>query len=153
MNSPMSAVDAANTIVKEISINAPAQRVFDALTDPKKRVQWWGSEGKFQATQMESDLRPGGQWSMRGTAMGNRPFVVRGEYRAVEPPRLLEFTWIADWHENEPGTIVRFELEEKSGVTRVRLIHWGFASEKERETYQGWPWLLQLLQKFAQENK
>jgi uncharacterized protein YndB with AHSA1/START domain len=149
----MNTADTASSIVKEITINAPAQRVFDALTDPKKRVQWWGSEGRFQATQMESDLRPGGQWNMRGTAIGNHPFVVRGEYRAVDPPRILEFTWIADWHENEPGSIVRFELNEKSGVTTVRLTHWGFASDKERETYQGWPLLLKMLQKFAQQNK
>jgi uncharacterized protein YndB with AHSA1/START domain len=149
----MSPTETKDAIVKEIIINASAERVFEALSDPRQRVAWWGAPGRFQATHMESDLRPGGAWSMRGTGVGGKPFTVRGEYRAIDRPRLLEFTWIADWHENEPATFVRFDLEEKDQATTVRLTHWGFANEKSRDGYQGWPWLLALLQKYAQENK
>jgi uncharacterized protein YndB with AHSA1/START domain len=139
----MNEVDA---IVKEIVINAPAEQVFQAIVDPLQRVQWWGREGRFQATQMKSDLRPGGKWRMTGTAAAGKPFAAHGEYRVVDPPRLLEWTWIADWHENEPATLVRFDLEEKDGVTIVRLTHSGFATQHARDSYQGWPWLLALLQ-------
>jgi uncharacterized protein YndB with AHSA1/START domain len=134
-----------DAIVKEIVIRAPAERVFEALTDPQQRVQWWGAEGKFQATHMESDLRPGGVWLMRGTGNGGKPFTVRGEYRSIERPRLLEFTWLPDWEDDAPPTRIRFDLEEKDGATTVRLTHSGFASERSREGYQGWPWLLALL--------
>jgi uncharacterized protein YndB with AHSA1/START domain len=51
---------ADETIVQEITIKAPAERIFTALTDPSQRAQWWGAEGRFQTTHMESDLRPGG---------------------------------------------------------------------------------------------
>jgi uncharacterized protein YndB with AHSA1/START domain len=139
---PTSATDA---IVKEITIKAPAERVFEALTDPGQRVKWWGAEGRFQATEMESDLRPGGAWLMRGIGMGGRPFLVRGAYRLIERPRLLEFSWLADWEENAQPTVVRFDLAEKDGATTVRLTHSGFTSERSRENYQGWPWLLALL--------
>jgi uncharacterized protein YndB with AHSA1/START domain len=61
---------------------------------------------------MESDLRPGGAWLMRGIGMEDKPFTLRGEYRSVERPRLLEFTWLPDWQ--EPQTLVRFDLEEKA---------------------------------------
>jgi uncharacterized protein YndB with AHSA1/START domain len=142
----MNEVDA---IVKEIVINAPAEQIFQAIADPLQRVQWWGVEGRFQATQMESDLRPGGKWRMTGTAAAGKPFTVHGEYRAVDRPRLLECTWIADWHENEPTTIVRFDLEEKDGATTVKLTHSGFATQQARDGYQGWPWLLALLQTYV----
>ncbi len=32
----------SDTIVKEININAPAARVFEALSDPSQRLKWWG---------------------------------------------------------------------------------------------------------------
>ena len=146
----MNSATATDAIVKEIVIHAPAQRVFDAISDPKKRIAWWKSEGRFEAKQMDSDLRVGGAWSMRGTAMGGKPFTVRGEYRAVDPPRILEFTWLADWHPDEPNLLVRFDLTEKNGSTTVRLTHSGFASAQARDTYQGWPLLLKMLQNYSE---
>jgi uncharacterized protein YndB with AHSA1/START domain len=148
MTSPQS----ADAIKKEILISAPAARVFEAITDPRQRVKWWGSPGKFQTTEMESDLRPGGAWVMRGSRIGGNPFTIRGIYRAVEPPHALETTWLADWEEHAAETIVRFDLIESGGATTVRLTHSGFTNEKSREYYQGWPWLLALLQAYVQEN-
>jgi uncharacterized protein YndB with AHSA1/START domain len=83
--------------------------------------------------------------------MGGKPFTVRGEYRSVERPRLLEFTWLADWDESGLETIVRFDLEETEGATTVRLTHSGFTCETSRELYQGWPWLLALLRTHVEE--
>ena len=31
-----------NTVIAEIFIAAPPARVFEAITDPKQRAQWWG---------------------------------------------------------------------------------------------------------------
>jgi uncharacterized protein YndB with AHSA1/START domain len=140
--------DTDGTINKEILINAPAERIFVALTDPRQRVKWWGVEGKFQATSMESDLRPGGAWLMRGTGMGGKPFTISGKYRAIERPRLLEFTWLRDWE--EPETLIRFDLEEKDGATLVRLTHSGLTTERARESYKSWPWLLARLQGYVE---
>ena len=51
-------------------------RVFEALVDPAQRMKWWGQKGRFETTNVESDLRPGGRWLMSGTGMG-RPFQSR----------------------------------------------------------------------------
>jgi uncharacterized protein YndB with AHSA1/START domain len=139
-----------DAIVKEIVISAPAQRVFAALTDPAQRIKWWGVPGKFQTTHMESDLRPGGAWVMRGTGPGGTPFTLRGQYRRIEPPTVLEFTWLDDGQPQIPVTFVRFDLAEKDGATMLRLTHWGFTSDAARERYQGWPWLLTLLKRYAE---
>ena len=65
-----------DAIVQEITIKASASRVFEALVDPAQRTKWWGQKGRFETTNVESDLRPGGRWLMSGTGMG-RPFQSR----------------------------------------------------------------------------
>jgi uncharacterized protein YndB with AHSA1/START domain len=108
-------------------------------------MKWWGSEGRFQVQQFESDLRPGGKWTMRGTGIGGRPFVVRGEYREVERPTLLVFTWLPDWYENATETLVRWELKPNNGATVVRLTHSGLTTEAARTSHRGWPQILEWL--------
>jgi len=54
----MNPTDASDTIVQEITIKAPVERIFEALTNPDQRLKWWGAEGQYRGTQMESDLRP-----------------------------------------------------------------------------------------------
>jgi len=129
-----------STIVEEITIMASAERIFEALTDPQQRIKWWGIEGQYRATHMESDLRPGGKWSTRGTGYG-KSFSVHGEYRVIEPPRALAFTWIPDWQANASESLVRFDLAEKDGVTTVRLTHSGLTPEG-RQAHRGWPQVL-----------
>jgi len=57
----MNPTDASDTIVQEITIKAPVERIFEALTNPDQRLKWWGAEGQYRGTQMESDLRPARQ--------------------------------------------------------------------------------------------
>jgi len=147
----MNQKDASDAIVKEIVIRAPAERVFEALVDPRQRVEWWTAAGRFQATHMESDLRPGGAWLLSGAGADGSQFTVRGEYRSIERPRLLEFTWLPSWQEEAALTFVRFELEEKEGFTTVRLTHYGHTTERSRESHRGWPQLLAGLQAYLEK--
>jgi glutathione S-transferase len=127
-----------DAIVQEIIIKASAERIFEALINFAQRIKWWGAEGRFQTTEMESDLRPGGNWIMRGNGIGGRPFNIKGEYQEIEPPRLLTFTWLPDWQEDAFETLVRFELTENNGLTTVRLIHSGLTTESSRLSHKGW---------------
>jgi uncharacterized protein YndB with AHSA1/START domain/DNA-binding transcriptional ArsR family regulator len=145
---PMKPAVGSGTIVQEITIGAPAERVFDALTDPNERVAWWGSKGRFETTSMESDLRPGGKWMMRGMGMG-KPFSVFGEYRTIERPRLLVFTWLPSWQDDATETVVRFDLEETDGRTTVRLTHSGL-TESGRVQHKGWPQILTWLKAYVE---
>ena len=47
--------------------DAPREMVWDAWTDPRQVVKWWGPQG-FTLTIHEMDVRPGGVWNsiMRG---------------------------------------------------------------------------------------
>lgn len=55
----------SSTADREITItqvfDAPRELVFNAWTDPKRIVQWWGPQG-FTTTIHEMDVRPGGVW-------------------------------------------------------------------------------------------
>lgn len=146
----MTPMSASDTIVQEITIKAPAERIFEVLTNPDHRVRWWGAEGRFQTTHAESDLRPGGTWRMRGIGVGGKPFTVRGEYREIQRPRLLVFTWLPDWQEHAAETLVRVDLEEQDGVTTVRLTHSGLADERSRASHRGWPDILAWLRAYAE---
>lgn len=144
----MTTTDADQTVIQEINIKASPERVFEALTNPHQRKEWWGSEGRFQTTEVESDLRVGGKWRMSGTGFG-RPFTAKGEYRTIEPPHVLAFTWLADWQRNPTETLVRFDLSEQDGLTTVRVTHSGLTSEGVQE-HQGWPQILEWLRGYVE---
>ena len=144
----MTATDAGQTIVQEITIKAPAERIFEALTNPEQRTRWWGSEGRFQTTGVESDLRVGGRWKMSGNGFG-RPFTITGEYRAIDRPRLLAFTWLPSWQADASETLVRFDLSETNGMTTVRLTHSGLTPD-DVEAHKGWAQILDWLRRFVE---
>jgi uncharacterized protein YndB with AHSA1/START domain len=85
---------------------------------------------------------------MSGTGFG-RPFTVQGEYRTIEPPHVLAFTWLPDWQQNSTETLVRFDLTEKDGLTTVRLTHSGLTPEGV-QAHEGWPQLLARLRGYVE---
>lgn len=148
----MSQSDPPDTITEEITIAAGADRVFVALSNPQERAKWWGAEGRFKTTHMESDLRPGGKWLMRGIGVGGIPFTIRGIYREIERPHLLSFTWLPSWVEDQIESLVRFELMEQDGSTLVRLTHSGLTNERIRAQHRGWPDILAWLRTYIEQH-
>lgn len=148
----MSPTRAQDTIVEELTINAPAERVFAALTDPEQCVKWWGQEGQFGWTQIESDLRTGGKLVMRGYGYGGKTVVVTGVYRQIDRPRLLVHTWLPDWQGDTTESVVRWDFEEQDGVTKVRITHSGLTTETSRMSHRGWPQILTWLRGYTERS-
>ncbi len=143
--------NSGETITEEIKIKAPAEQIFVALTSPEERVKWWGTEGRFKTTHMESDLRAGGKWLMRGSGIGGRPFTVQGVYREIQRPNVLAFTWLPSWQDDALESLVRFDLEERDGTTTVRLTHSGLTTASARTQHRGWPDILAWLQAYLEQ--
>jgi len=154
-----------DVIVAEIFIAAPPQRVFEALTDPRQRQQWWGQKGLYTPTDAKSDLRPGGRWSGSGVSADGKPFHVEGEYVEVDPPHHLSYTWKPSFA-HPLDSLVHWELEarevhglhargpQKVGTgTLLKLRHEGFAGHEAALAghRQGWERVLGWLQAFAEE--
>jgi uncharacterized protein YndB with AHSA1/START domain len=147
------AVETLPAIVREITINAPAAKIFAALTEPDQLVQWWGEVGSYRCTKMEADLRVGGRWRTVGESRNGGTFGVGGEYRVIEPPHVLEHTWKHEWgpHEDHVETVVRYELEERDGSTLVRVTHTGFEDVEARDDHdRGWTTVLGWLRGYLQ---
>jgi uncharacterized protein YndB with AHSA1/START domain len=147
----MNLTQAESTIVKEITIDAPAEKIFAALTDPDQLMQWWGSDDSYRTARMEADLRLGGRWRTTGTDASGKTFAVEGEYRIVQPPHLLEFTWRHDWDGADgTETVVRYDLIPQNGSTLVRVTHSGFESAQSRDDHgRGWVQVLGWLKTYV----
>jgi uncharacterized protein YndB with AHSA1/START domain len=146
----MSQTGANETIVSEITIDAPAERIFEAISDPTERVAWWGGGSAiFKTEAMDSDLRVGGKWEMRGMT-GERPFTISGEYREVDRPRALAFTWSPSWSPEAANSVVRFELIESGGSTLVRITHSQLTPDAAK-VHSGWGNILGWLKAFAEK--
>jgi uncharacterized protein YndB with AHSA1/START domain len=70
----LKALEAEREIVITRVFDAPRELVWDAWTDPKQVVKWWGPRG-FTTTIHEMDVRPGGTWihTMHGPDGANYP--------------------------------------------------------------------------------
>jgi uncharacterized protein YndB with AHSA1/START domain len=128
------ATDAALGVVRAVmEVAASPEKVFHALTDPKELEQWWGSGDVYQTFGWVSDLRPGGERSCQARSPGHEELsTVKGEYLVIQPPKLLEFTWLASWEPGSVPTKVRIELDPVPAGTRVTVVHSGFGDEKKR---------------------
>ena len=69
--------------------DAPRELVWNAWTDPKQVVRWWGPKG-FTTTTYEMDVRPGGLWrlTMHGPDGTDYPNEVRF-IEVVKPERII----------------------------------------------------------------
>ena len=147
-----------DAIVSEVHINAPADRVFQALIDPKQLLRWWQSE-ECQTEFFEMDARRGGQWRFGTKASklkvnGVNQFFCQGEVLECDPPHLLAYTWIANWHDDKTRrTVVRWELTPEGKGTLVKVTHSGLADETvARKDYSGgWPGVVEMLKKFVEK--
>ena len=143
-----------DAILAEVFIAAPPARVFEAIADPKQLTDWWGKKGVFKVVESKYDLRPGGKWSYQGVGPNNAPFHMEGEYLEIDPPRTLEYTWIANWHlDKKLRTVVRWELTPTKSGTNVKVTHSGLATEAvARADYRGgWPGVVAHLKAFVEQ--
>jgi uncharacterized protein YndB with AHSA1/START domain len=146
-----------DSVVAEITIAAPPERVFQAITDPKQLMQWF-TDGACPAKHWELDVRKGGRWRF-GTSASPKPLNGVSEFRAggeileLDPPRLLVYTWHANWHDDPAqATVVRWELATSKDGTVVKVTHSGLGKETlaHKDYTAGWPDVLNNLKTFSQ---
>jgi uncharacterized protein YndB with AHSA1/START domain len=76
----------------ERTFAASPEEVFDAWTSPDVLQRWWG-RANWSPSSLDVDLRVGGGYSLRMLDADGRPHAVGGEYREVERPHRLVYTW------------------------------------------------------------
>jgi uncharacterized protein YndB with AHSA1/START domain len=146
-----------DAVVSEIHIAAPPERVFKALTDPNELKRWF-TNPSCPVKSWEMDARAGGRYGYateKGTVVVNNvsEFECHGEILEYVPPRMLAYTWIANWHgDTTRRTVVTWELTPKAGGTHVKVTHSGLAQEPvARKDYSGgWTGVVEKLKKFVE---
>ena len=149
-----------DAVASEIQIAAPPERVFRALTDASELQRWFGSS-ECPLKSWQVDARVGGRYSYesaKGSAVVNgvSEFKCHGEILECDPPRLLVYTWIANWHDDPTSpTTVRWELTPKGSGTHVRVTHSGLSNlPVARKDYTGgWPSVVEQLKKFIERQR
>jgi uncharacterized protein YndB with AHSA1/START domain len=143
-----------DAVVSETEIAAPPDRVFQSLITREQTLQW-GSNPAFQMTHWEMDARPGGRWRFTSRERGSdKIFDHHGEVLEIEPPRVLAYSWFANWHSNPSHpTKVRWELSPTTTGTYVKVTHSGLAQLPDACVgySQGWPGLVEALKTYLEK--
>jgi uncharacterized protein YndB with AHSA1/START domain len=124
--------------------------VFEAHADPQRLAQWWGPKG-FTASVVDVDLRVGGSYRIAMQPPEGGPFHLGGEFRAVDPPTRLVYTF--RYEEPDPDdreTTVTFTLDDIGEATRVVVEQGTFATRARLALHQqGWNDTLDRLHAFV----
>ncbi len=138
-------------VIEEIRIHAPPEVVFRVLTDPGEITAWWRIPGEYETREAEMDVRVGGRYRFAGTSTRLERFAVSGEYRVVDPPHRLSYTWTPDWDEGARNSIVDIRLQRDGDTTRVTVTHTAFSTTSARDDHlHGWPSVLCTLRTHAE---
>lgn len=115
---------------KTIQVNAPADQLYELLTDAEHLVRW-------MAATAEVDAQVGG--TIRWTHVNGD--TCAGQFVELVPVRRIVFTY--GWERPDvqipPGsTTVEITLEPRNGGTQLRLVHRGLAGPMADAHASGW---------------
>ena len=124
-----------STFVRELTIAARPETVWEFLVDPEKAKRWMGLEATFAA-------EPGGIYQV--TVIPDH--TAKGEFVELDPPRRLVFTW--GWEPGEDGRSrpyrrarrrSRSSWSREGDGTRLRFVHAGLPTEEALASHaHGW---------------
>src|SRR5947209_5916927 len=123
-------------VEKSIKINAPASRVWDALTRPEFTDQWALEFSGGAEFHIESDWKLGSPVLWTGQ---DGSVIVQGNVTALEPQKFLRFTAFDVRGEKPPVTDedgITYELTEQNGKTLLKVSQGDFSTMAEGEKYR-----------------
>ncbi|ULE33220.1 SRPBCC family protein [Mycobacterium sp. IDR2000157661] len=137
-------------IEKVVTLNAPLERVWRAISDADEFGQWFGVrfDGPFVAgTSVTGVMTPTAVDA--DVAKAQEPHAGQADtwhIVAVEPPRRLAYRWhpygVEDGADpdSEPTTLVEFTLEQIDGGVLLRIVESGFdalPAARRASAYEG----------------
>jgi uncharacterized protein YndB with AHSA1/START domain len=140
----------AEPLIKEVTLNAPASRVWKALTDKDQLKQWCFDMKAFKPEE-------GFEFEFYGEKDGVK-FLHLCKVLEVVPERKMKWLWT---YQGVPGkSYVTFELFPQDNETRLHLTHEGLETFPQDENYgknnfvEGWNFILgKLLPEFLDKTE
>lgn len=144
-----------NRIELKTTIQASAEEVWDALTNPDKIEKY------MFGVRCKSNWKPGSRADFYVTQNGKEKTAVKGEVIRSEPNKLLEYTLfptgsgIEDILENY--LVATFEIVPDEQETHLLITQRGYAyvekgEERYIDTIKGWKVALPLLKEIAEND-
>lgn len=107
-------------VIVRRTIAAPAEMLFDAFLEPMALAEWM-RPGSIRSTIARVDARVGGRYEI--TMQGDDgPIPHSGEYRLIDRPKKLIFTWISP-HAGTSETLVTIDFRAVTSGTEVVVTH------------------------------
>jgi uncharacterized protein YndB with AHSA1/START domain len=126
-------------LAAERVLPAPPPVVFAAFSDRGRLVRWWGPEG-FTTRSLQFEPRVGERYRIEMQPPEGDPFWLTGEFREVDPPARLAFTFV--WEDPDPDdveTLVVLTFRDLGESTKLGLEQGPFKTEARRALHRdGW---------------
>jgi uncharacterized protein YndB with AHSA1/START domain len=139
--------DALTLEISRVLAAAPSV-VFGAFSDSSELVKWWGPQG-FTIPSADFQPRVGGRYRIEMQPPQDDPFSLIGEFREVEPPGRLAYTFVwEDPHPDDVASLVSLLFRDLGESTEVALTQGPFKTEARRALHRdGWTDSLDKLEK------
>jgi uncharacterized protein YndB with AHSA1/START domain len=113
--------------------------VFCSFSDPNDLARWWGPDG-FTVPSLEFNPPAGGSYRIEMQPPEGDAFHLTGEFRKVEPPEQLAFTFVWEAPDvDDVETLVELSFRDLDGSTEVGLTQRAFKTEARRTLHKdGW---------------
>jgi uncharacterized protein YndB with AHSA1/START domain len=144
----------ADSIEREILIEAPVDVVWRVVTEPEHLTRWFSDA-------VEIDPRPGGEGTLTfGLPEITQPVAVAIQIESIEPQHKFSFRWVHDSADRRLANsmLVDFMLTAEGEKTRLRVVESGLHamqwSEEAKAQYfdehsEGWDGHLSRLREHA----
>ena len=133
-------VKKSEPVVKEVLLNAPASKVWKAITDKEQMEQWYFDIAEFRP-------EVGFEFQFRGKGHKGESYLHLCKITEMIPNKKLSYSWRYNGY---PGiSYVTFELFQEGGKVRLKLTHKGLETfgtdnpDFARESFnEGWTELI-----------
>lgn len=132
----------------ELHINAPLQKVWDALTTPATIKEY------FFGTNAESDWKVGSPLLFKGEWEG-KSYVDKGTILKSDPPYLFEYDYLSSMSNKEDVpenyNIITYELKEQNGGTLLSINQTNAENEDARKhSEENWMGIMTAMKKLVE---
>lgn len=131
MASETSEPDAQRELLVTRLLNAPCERVWQALTDPDALGRWWGPQG-FSITTHAFALQPGGAWRFTMHGPDGTDYPNLAVFSEIVPPQHLRFSYGSGEPHDPSEFQVTITVTPEGDGARISL-HSLFPTPAERE--------------------
>jgi uncharacterized protein YndB with AHSA1/START domain len=140
---------APTTLILKHTFNASPERVYRAWTDPKILREFM-CPGEMKCTEVQTDVRVGGNYRIVMVQPDGEEFIATGTYRELVPNTRIVCTW--SWEEDDPAlareTILTLVFAPRGAQTELTLTHENFRDEQQRDNHgEGWDAIFTMLER------